>query len=152
MCRRTCDGRAGVARTPEAELGVLEERVPVAGLLRRVDVGLGDVRERAVGPQAEVAQAHRLVAVDDERREREEDLAGQLRLRLFLEVVGARVRLLEEPLEVAAVHGELVREEVGRERGRSGGRRPPARGRWSVISVASGNVASALTRSPPPNG
>ena len=76
---------------------------------------------RAVGTQAEVAQAHRLVAVDHERREGEQDLAGQLRLRLLLEVVGPRVRLLEEPLEVRR----------GARRARARGTRAPA-SRWAA--------------------
>ena len=108
--------RVDGAHGAEADLHVLEQLARGGRLVGHgVDVGARHVGDRTVGPETEVAQAHRLLPVDDQRRQRKEHLAGHVRLGFFLEVVGARMRLLEQALEVRAVHPELVREPLGRQ-------------------------------------
>jgi hypothetical protein len=89
--------------------------------------------------------------MDDQRGQIEHDLSGKIRLGLLLEVVRARVRLLEEALEVAPVNRQLWPSRSGGSL--STGRTSPAGSSDTVLKeVASGNVARALARSPPPNG
>src|SRR5579883_1683485 len=101
-------GRAGAAK---AELDVREESAAL-GAGRRIDVRLRDVGDRSVRQQPEIPERDGLVSVDRQGREGEDDLARKLGLRLLLQVVGARVRLLEETFEVSAMLGELVGQPV----------------------------------------
>ncbi len=109
--------RSSVTGRSKLQLRVLEQSTQGFGMVRlRKNVGLSDVCDRAVRPKLKISKTYGLIAIYHQRCEREQHLTGQVRLRLFLEVVRAGMRLLEQSLQVSPVNGKLGPETFRRER------------------------------------
>ena len=129
---RVGEGAREVRRGPD---GAQQPRVL---LLDRRDVGLRDVVERAVRVDPEVAERHRLVAVDGQPQHEEGELAGELPALPLHEVLGLGVVGVEQARGGGADQLQALGEPLAS--ARSGSRRgsPACSSERVVTSRASG--------------